>query len=363
METPGEQLRAARETAGLSLRDMSKITNYSTSLLSQVERGRRTVNRGIVRAYEDATGTDVGDEMKRRALLAGIGLAAVAPATMSELLRDSYDSALMRDTDDWLERAESYGQQYMQVGADDLRKRLTADLLTLRGTMDNPQLWGVSARLLTVYGKTIKGAKAASEWYRIGAKAADRSELEPIRVWVRGRSALALAYEGAGLRTAETLAAQALAISDKPSLGRLNALVALAHVAGVRGDERTALKALEQADRVFQRAGSHEQVSDFAVPEWRYWTFVSMLLSRLGHDGAVEAQEAADRTRPATLPRFATHIELHRGLYLARQGAVSEGIDYGRAALDRLPPEKHSLSLKLMMSEIEATANGAASTV
>jgi hypothetical protein len=113
------------------------------------------------------------------------------------------------------------------------------------------------------------------------------------------------------------------------------------------------MERLDQASRAFDAAGSDEQVSDYAVPEWRMATFVSMLLSRLGHPRAAEAQDEADRTRPATLPRFATHIELHRGLAMVRAGDVHGGVEYARAALAALPPERHSLSLKLMLAEIE----------
>ena len=35
---------------------------------------------------------------------------------------------------------------------------------------------------------------------------------------------------------------------------------------------------------------------------------------------------------------------------------VSGGLEYARSALARLPAERHSLSLKLMLNEIERTA-------
>ena len=85
-------------------------------------------------------------------------------------------------------------------------------------------------------------------------------------------------------------------------------------------------------------------------------TFTSMLLSRLGDPRAERAQQAADRTRPATLPRFATHIELHRGLMMVAAGDRTGGVAYARAAMEALPPERHSLSLRLMLAEIEQKA-------
>jgi hypothetical protein len=40
---------------------------------------------------------------------------------------------------------------------------------------------------------------------------------------------------------------------------------------------------------------------------------------------------------------------------MARSGDRRSGADHARRALARLPPDKHSLSLRLMMAEIEAT--------
>jgi hypothetical protein len=227
------------------------------------------------------------------------------------------------------------------------------DLVVLQQHLNRPPLWAAAARLLTTFGKTTGNTDEAVSWYRLAALAADRSEVNCTRVWVRGRAALALAYEGARLAVASDMADQALAIEGRPSLGRLNALVARAHLAAVHGNRAGALCLLDDARRVFDVVGSDEQISDFAVPEWRFHTFASMLLSRLGDQSAVAEQDAADRTRPAALKRFATHIELHRALMLAKAGDVEGGKAYARAALDRLPADEHSQSLKLILAEIE----------
>jgi hypothetical protein len=281
----------------------------------------------------------------------------VAPAAVSELIRTGFAAALDGHAapDEWQERAIAYGVDYMTFGAAEIQNRLARDLVVLQQHLEQPQLWGVAARLLTTFGKTASDRREAVGWYRLAAVAADRSGDLDTRIWVRGRSALALAYEAAELPTARQLVGEALALSDQPTLGRLNALVAKAHILGVRGDAKAALSTLDDARRVFDVAGSYEQISDFAVPEWRFHTFASMLLSRLGHPRATDEQDAADRTRPATLPRFATHIQLHRGLMVARAGDVKRGIEFARAALDKLPPERHSLSLRLMMAEVEKT--------
>ncbi len=346
----GATLRAARQAAGLSLATMARRTRYGKGYLSNVETGRRRATPEVVLAYERV----LGDEMDRRGLLTGLAASLVAPTAVSELIRRGFVAALGRrdSRDEWLHRADTYGQDYLVVGAGQLQQRLAGDLVVLQQQLEDPVLWGVAARLLTVYGKTTSDAREAARWYHLAVAAADRSEDKAVRVWVRGRAALALAYEGTGLSTARTLAEQALAIGDTPDLGLLNAHMALAHVAVHRGDEVTAYKQLEQARRVFDRAGSYEQISDFAVPEWRMATFTSMLLSRMGDPAAVQAQDEADRTRPKTLTRFATHIQLHRALMLVNSGDSSEGVALARAAWQALPPQRRSQSLSLMLDEI-----------
>ncbi|WP_425559109.1 helix-turn-helix domain-containing protein [Catenulispora yoronensis] len=352
MEPDGAALRNAREAAGVSLREMARRTHFSKSMLGYIEHGERVLTPEVVLAYE----RELGEVINRRGVLSGLAATVLAPMATSELIYKGFSDAAYRrpDLDTWLEGVEGLGHDYMTEGAASLQPRIAADLVTLQGQLGSPQLWGVASRYLTTYGKTTPGAKQAAKWYGLAATAADRSNDQDTRVWVRGRSALALAYEGAGLTTARRLADQALEISDKPTLGRLNALVARAHVAGFKGDAATVRTMVNEARHVFDVAGSEEQISDFAVPEWRFHVFLSMLYSRLGDERrAIEEQDAAARVIPENLPRFRTHIEMHRGLALVRSGDAAGGTDYARRALDLLPPEKHSLTLKLLMAEID----------
>ncbi|ROO51692.1 helix-turn-helix protein [Micromonospora sp. Llam0] len=354
MSDTGETLRKARESAGVSLAKMAALSHFSKGHLSNVEAGRRTATADVVTAYEQV----LGDHMQRRGLITGLAAAVVAPAAVSELIHRGFTAALGDPAaeEQWQERAGNLGRDYMSVGAGELQDRLASDLVVLQQQLGSPVMWGLAARFLSVYGKTTGEAQEAVRWYRLAAVSADRSGDRTVRVWVRGRAALALGYEGAALAVAQDLADQALALTDRPSLGRLNALMAKAHVAGVRGDRTAALAHLAAARRVFDQTCSAEQISDFAVPEWRMATFTSMLLARLGDPAAVDAQEWADRTRPASLARFATHIELHRGLMLVKSGDRVEGLRHARSALASLPPAKHSQSLRLMLREVERAA-------
>ncbi len=260
-------------------------------------------------------------------------------------------------TPDGSAKLATYGNDYMSMGAADIQRRVSRELVAVQQQLDDPRLWSVAGRLMTLYAKTFPGSDGskAVHWYRMAAQSADQSGDNEARVWVRGRAAIALGYEGASLGVADVLADQAMAISDMPSLGLLNAIYGKAHAAALRGDRATALKLAEQGQRVFDQAGSYEQTSDYAVPWWRVNVFRSLLLARLGDEkGAVEAQDQARRELPASLPRFATHLELHRGLMLARAGDRAGGVAYAQAAMDALPPEKHSLTLRMLMDEIRS---------
>lgn len=299
-------------------------------------------------------------DVRRRDFIKNLAATLVAPMVASDLVEAGFAAALTNrrlTPDKWREKIARYGRDYMSLGAAEMQQRLTTDLIVLQQQLEEPELWAVASRLMTLYGKTIPGTDGskAVQWYRMAATAADRSGDDDSRVWVRGRAAIALAYEGTCLPLADGFANQALAISTRPSLGMLNAVMGKAHIAALRGDEQAAFSLLEQGRRVFEQTASEEQESDFAVPEWRMAVFTSLLLARLGAERAAGVeQEAAMRTLPASLPRFATHIDLHRGLMLARAGDRAGGVAHGRAALGRLPPERHSLTLRMLLAEIEA---------
>ncbi|MFI1257117.1 helix-turn-helix domain-containing protein [Streptomyces netropsis] len=298
-------------------------------------------------------------EVKRRTFLSDAAATAIAPVVASDLLSVGFAARLRGgpSIDDWEGKLSTYGTEYMSFGAVDIQRRVSGELVVVQQQLDNPRLWSVASRLMTLYAKTFPGSDGskAVHWYRMAAEAADHSGDDRARVWVRGRAAIALGYEGASLGVADMLADQAMAISDKPSLGRLNAVMGKAHAAALRGDRATALKLAVEGRRIFDQAGSYEQTSDYAVPWWRMNVFLSLLLARLGDEkGADEAHEQARRELPEELPRFATHLEMHRGLMLTRSGDRAGGVAYAETALGKLPPEKHSLTLRMLMDEIRA---------
>jgi transcriptional regulator with XRE-family HTH domain len=348
----GTALRLAREAARISLAGMAKRAGYSKSHLGNVENGKRAATPDVVLAYEK----ELGATVQRRGVLSGLAAGFVAPIVVSELIHTGFSAALSRQptVTEWEERVASYGQDYMSAGAAEIRDRLADDLVVMQQNLESPRMWELAARALTMLGKVSSKSSEAVSWYRLAGTVADRSEDERTRVWVRGRGALALAYEGAQLDVAQELAEQALSLSDKPTLGRLNALLGRAHVFGLQGRRRDAFRAFADARRVFDTVASEEQISDFAIPEWRMGVICSLLLARLGEERlAITAQDDARRTLPKRLPRFATHLELHQALMLVRSGDRETGVGHARAAMAKLPRAKHSQSLRLMLAEIE----------
>ncbi|MDQ1295122.1 MAG: hypothetical protein QG608_3007, partial [Actinomycetota bacterium] len=284
-----------------------------------------------------------------------------AQLVASDIIRSGFTAMLdgrSPGADEWLEKLEAYGRDYMTLGAAKLQQELAGDLVVLQQRLEDPHLWSVAARLMTLFGKTIPGADGAKavQWYKMAAAAADRSHEMETRVWVRGRAAIALGYEGACLPLAESFAEQAIEICDRPSLGRLNAVMGKAHAAAIRGDRSEALRLNQEGQRIFDLVGSCDQDSDYSVPEWRMAVFQSLLMARMGEEKkAAHSQDVASKNLPVSLPRFATHIEMHRGLMLARSGDYEGGVRYAEQALNELPVERHSLTLRMLLEEIKKT--------
>ena len=362
-------LRAAHGWSQGRLADeLCRVTGYKANItrteVSRWERGKITPGpfwlRHLATALQVPLAMLENPDVDRRTFLTDIAATAIAPIVASDLLTQGFASALSgRPTvDDWQAKLSLYGHDYMTAGAAEIQKWLSGDLVVLQQQLQSPHMWDVAAKLATLYAKTFPGSDGskAVDWYQMAAEVADRSGDPQARVWVRGRAAIALGYEGASLPVASRLAGEALAISEKPSLGRLNAIMGLAHVAAIEGNRPRAIRLLDEGRRVFDVAASSDgEESDYAVPEWRMNVFVSLLAARMGDEKqAVQAQDQAMRKLPESLPRFRTHLEMHRGLMLARSGDRAAGAAHARAALDALPPEKHSLTLRMLMDEVAA---------
>lgn len=355
----GARLRAARKRLGLTRDQVAKHIRCSPSLVSHMEAGRRTIYPHVPLAYEQAAQES---NVNRRGVLSGLAASVIAPAAATKLIRHGFAAALgpRPGVDEWTQRLDTAGRDYMAKGAATVQRDLTGDLVVLQQNLDTPAMWGVASKLVTVWGKTTSGPDEATDWYRLAEVFARRSDDLDARVWVAGRAALALGYEGAKPPTALSFAREALELSDKPSAGRLNALMGAAHVYAQRGQSREARRTWDEVQRVYDALSPDESISDFNYPFWRLGVVGSLLFSRLGDARAEQWQAESDRYRPKSMVRFATHIELHRGLMLSRSGDYGAGVAYAEAALQRLPENKRSQSLVLMLDEIRRTDTSAA---
>jgi transcriptional regulator with XRE-family HTH domain len=153
----GAILRSAREAAGLSLAALANRTFYSKGYLANVETGRRHATPDVIAAYE----RELGGDVDRRELLAGLVAGTVAPRATLAAVSTAFETALAEarlSVDNWLERVEHYGHDYMEIGAGEMQARLSADLIRIRHHLDDSRLCAAAARLLTVHGKTLPAA-------------------------------------------------------------------------------------------------------------------------------------------------------------------------------------------------------------
>ncbi|MBF6221375.1 helix-turn-helix transcriptional regulator [Nocardia abscessus] len=355
MLVTGQMLRDARVAANVSLREMSKRIMLDKGYLSRVETAPagKAAPDWIVDRYEEQLGVDI----RRRTLLGGLA-GTVVPGLVTDAVRRMFEDDVMPiGIDAWTARMEQHAADCMTVGAAEMQSRIAADLIVLRPQLLSRQMWAIAARLMVLHGaplSDVADGQATARWYRAAVTAADRSDDTATQVWVRGRSALNMAHPTAALSACEELAAAGSQISQASTVGRLMSLISLANVHALNGDESAARTALDDAQRVFDSVGTTDDVSDWAMPEWRMNVDISLVLARLGDQTADRAQQEAERTMPGRFARYATHLEMHRGLALAKSGDRTEGVAHARRALNDLSVDRHSVALRRLVAEVAA---------
>jgi helix-turn-helix protein len=286
MTNPGTRLREARERAGVRLSAMAAPTEFCRTELASIEAGRRRMTPDVVLACERA----LAHLVNRHGVLTGMAADAVARIATWELIHEGFAAAanpVQRSVDGWQAQGQDAEQKSINADTAALQQRLAGDLVLLQQHVEAPALWGTAGRLLSSYSRTSGRATGPVRWYRLAVLAADRSENLDVRVWVRGRAAFTLATEPAAQPLASELAQEALALARQPSMGRLNALLALALISGDHDDRTRALTYLDQASRMFDLVGSSDPTNEFAYP--RMTMFSSALHWRLGDSRTASA--------------------------------------------------------------------------
>nr|WP_162272732.1 helix-turn-helix transcriptional regulator [Nocardia lijiangensis] len=345
-------LREAREDAGLSLREMSRRILLDKGYLSRIETSPKVAPEWIIDKYEGELGVDIS----RRTLLGGLAAGAVVPSAVTDAVRRMFEEETTPiGLDSWVERMERHATDALTVGAAEMQTRIAADLINIRPQLANPQMWAIASRLMVLHGAPladVADATATARWYQAAVDAADRSDDTTTQVWVRGRSALSMAHPSTALSTCQQLAAEAAKMSETATVGRLMALVSLANAYALNSNAPAARASMDQARRVFDAVGTTSEASDYTMPEWRMHVDTSLVLARLGDHHADHVQQEALRTMPAKFARFATHLEIHRGLAFTKSGDRVEGIAHARKALAQLPADRHSVALRRLYNEV-----------
>ncbi len=225
----GELIRELRTAHGWSQARLADEINdaHGTTLtreyVARWERGKVAPRGFYLAALSSALDVPLAvleDPMMRRTFLTDVAGTAIAPVVASDLLHRGFAARLAGgpSPEAWEAKLATYGSEYMSMGAADIQRRVSGELVVIQQQLDNPRLWSAAARLMTLYAKTFPGSDgaAAVHWYRMAARSADQSDDLEARVWVRGRAAIALGYEGASLGVADVLADQAIALSGRP---------------------------------------------------------------------------------------------------------------------------------------------------
>lgn len=350
----GAKLKRARMDAGLTLAQVAKHACCSVPQLSNIEAGRKRIFPVVLSAYERAI-RDATD-MRRRDIVSGIAGSLLAPQATSDILLRGFTSALgtTPSDEDWEQQLIDLGRSYMVDGASVVQQQMAADLTVLQHAADNARMWSVAAREMAIWAKTTATPCDALDWYQVAGEAANRSGDADTEVWVAGRAALALGYEGAATPMAMWYADKAITLAgDRVTPGLLNALMGKAHALATSGRADEAREVWDRTQRVYDILSPGDEITDFNYPYWRFAVVGSLLHARLGDSAAEQWQADVERYRPAEMVRFKTHVELHRALMMSRSGDYEGGVAYGESALNALPEGKRSQSLYLMLDEIK----------
>ncbi|MFI6228646.1 helix-turn-helix domain-containing protein [Micromonospora echinospora] len=362
MDSFGHVLRCQREARGLSQRALGKLTNYSFSLISQMERGTRSPSEDFARAcdraletgsilmvaYERETG---GAEMRRRVMLrtmSALAGAAAVPAVGLEALRHGLGLAA-GSADEWAEIVAGYGVDYYRLPGDALLRNLRADLDVLQHQIaasdggERQRLLGVAATLSTVValstaaqGEQVQARRWWGSARRLAAESGDRQA----QLVVAGWDAVTGCYDG---RTVAGLPSSADALPPvvQPSAAACQLLAGWAQALALVGRHQEAVALGRRLADMAEQLPASETTDAMTLWGWSETRTAHTLSWVYTHAGRRRDAEAAQDTALALYPAVQVWprslVELHRATGMVRSGDVSGGIAYAGDVLDALP--------------------------
>ncbi len=372
----GQELRQARNGAGLSLRQLAGRAGIDWGYLGQIERGERRCSPDFAEILDQALGADGRlvrayrarereDDVRRRAVLGAtaglpliaaeaLGTTTTAPLVGAEALRHDLSVTLTGDVTDWNEIAWQYACTYADTPPRVLLTNLRSDLLVagmqLRRTADagmRHTLHRTIGQLSVIMAQTVGNLgdwHASYRWWRTARQYADASCDTPTRIWVRGREVIRGIYERRPLPPLLELADEAEAISAVPTVGTGGVLAGRAQVLAMLGradDARSAMARLrDTADRLPSNVTDDTQ-SMFGWPQHRLRHTESFVYTYVGDESAAEeAHDQALGLYPSSMFREAAQVELHRCIRLVRAGDADGGASHAVQVIETIPPDQ-----------------------
>lgn len=334
-----------RTRRGLSTSALAVRACVSRPYLSNIERGYKQLTPDIAKAIDRALSTTVlstlvalrGDAVRRRAVLAQLGLAAgtagATPAVAAEAIRLGLLGAARVDTVDWDGVVTDYTRQFVTDPSPAFGANLVTELRAVEaavsvGTPSADALRG-AAGLAQLYGLwrgnngDLVGAHA---WYDTAITLADSSRDTDLRAWSRGRTLARGCYEGYTARRTLDGADEVLALTHRPTAGALEAHVARVEVYAVTGDVKAGRRAVAELRDIAQRIdGAWGAV---AAPQARSAFLAGFFACRVEPLAVAEATVAESLAEMEGWPLWQAELNAYLGRARVAGGDVAGGISH-----------------------------------
>lgn len=289
--------------------------------------------------------------MRRRAVLwmlnAALSVTAVTGrATLDELLRLGLLDAI-EQPEDWDATVVEMQRRLVLAPDAEFGATLGAKLLMVRQAIaddDAADELRAAAMLSLLYGLWQGNAgrfPAAIDWYHTAAALAHESTDPATETYVLGRAASRGVYEGMSRQEVSDTAKRALAVTNKPTLGRLEARSALAGVAAMIGDNKAGRDQVNEMRELADRlpddgpTGAYPRTANFHI-------FVE---ARTGDPASAERAQAEAEVALARTPLWLAESRIYYALSMARAGYVRGAATFALDAIQTVPWSVHTLAM------------------
>jgi hypothetical protein len=292
-----------------------------------------------------------GSAVQRRAMLWMLGAAAsvtaaTGRATVDELMRAGLLDAI-EQPEDWDSVLAETQRRLVLAPDDEFGTAVAGKLLVVRQAIAEKKRTDDlrAASMLSLFYGLWQGNSgrfpAALDWYRTAASLAHESGDAPTETYVLGRSASRAVYEGMPRQQVTEIAERALAVTDAPTLGGLEARSALAGVAAMTGNL--------EASRSHVTAMRHvaDQLTDDG-PTGAYPRSVNFDIFVEGRGGDLQsagrARDEAEKALART-PLWLAESRIYYALAMARAGDVRGAASHALDAIKTVPWAVHTLAM------------------